>query len=128
MVVLLDTTVIMEFLKGTKSVSEVIKMLFSKNCEIYYTQFVIFDIFAKIKNKKDEYVINSLFDVFSYIEIDKRIAKKAGEYKKDYPEMQITACFNASCSNILSIPFYTLKTSDYPMTDITFYNPKFNGL
>lgn len=120
--ILLDTNIVIEFLRGNSQVKDIFIRLLNNKEQLYYTPEVIAEIFAGLR-KGEEKPTRLFFDALTISHTNRRIGEKAGEYlKKYYPShgIDFPDAMIAAHAHFLDAKLYTLNKKHYPMTDITF--------
>jgi hypothetical protein len=121
---LLDTTVIVDYLRGRREKVELLRKLVSKGAVLGCCPINIIEVYAGMK-EKERTVTEEFLDSLEYYEISREIAKKAGEYKRFYREKGITLSLSdvaiaavAICNNLILL---TDNPKDYPLPEIRFF-------
>lgn len=120
---LLDTTVIIDYLRGKKEKVELVKKLVFKGAALGCCAINITEVYAGMK-EKERTVTEEFLDSLEYYEISKEIAKKAGEYKRFYQKKGTT--LSLSDVTIAAVAIYknlillTDNPKDYPLPGIKF--------
>jgi predicted nucleic acid-binding protein len=86
---LLDTTVIIDYLRGEKRKVEFVKKLASEGSFLGCCLVNIIEVYAGMREKERE-ATEEILDSLEYYEVTKEIAKKAGQYKRVYREKGVT--------------------------------------
>ena len=122
--ILLDSDVIIEFLRGNSNIVASFKDFFTKTTILYYSPVSIAEIYAGLL-KGEEEITDNFFRILDCLEIDRNIGKKAGEYLKKYTpshNLEIADALIASTAFQNKIPLWTLNKKHYPMKDIRVLN------
>lgn len=118
---LLDTSVIIDYLRGKKERVELLRKLISEGTILSCCSINIIEVYAGMK-EKERAITEEFLDSLEYYEISKEIAKKAGNYKKFYQQKGIilslpdVAIAAVVVSNNLF--FLTDNPKDYPMPEL----------
>ena len=119
---LLDTTVIIDYLRGEREKVKFIKKLASEGSLLGCCLINIIEVYAGMQEREreaTEEILNSL----EYYEVTKEIAKEAGEYKRVYREKGVTLSLPdvtiaaVAISNNLTL--VTNNPKHYPMPEIS---------
>ena len=118
---LLDTTVIIDYLRGKKEKVKFIKKLASQGLLLGCCLINIIEVYAGMREKERE-ATEEILDSLEYYEVTKETAKKAGEYKRVYREKGVTLSLPdvtiaaVAISNNLILVTDNLK--HYPMPEL----------
>lgn len=119
-----DTNIFISASKNNVKETNFLRQIISQN-EIKISVVVIGEYYAKAdydaKQKFDR-----LLTQFEILNIDERIAKIAGEYRKQMlrtNRTQILDCFLAAQAKIHNLTLVTNNKSDFPMKDIKIISP-----
>jgi len=118
---LLDTTVIIDYLRGKKEKVKFIKKLASEGLLLGCCLINIIEVYAGMREKERE-ATEEILDSLEYYEVTKETAKKAGEYKRVYREKGVTLSLPdvtiaaVAISNNLILVTDNLK--HYPMPEL----------
>jgi len=119
---LLDTTVIIDYLRGKKEKVKFIKKLASQGLLLGCCLINIIEVYAGMREKERE-ATEEILDSLEYYEVTKEIAKEAGEYKRVYREKGVTLSLPdvtiaaVAISNNLTLVTHNPK--HYPMPEIS---------
>jgi predicted nucleic acid-binding protein len=86
---LLDTTVIIDYLRGENRKVKFIKKLASEGSLLGCCLVNIIEVYAGMRERERE-ATEEILDSLEYYEVTKEIAKKAGQYKRVYREKGVT--------------------------------------
>lgn len=118
---LLDTTLIIDYLRGKKERVKLLRKLVSKGASLGCCLINIIEIYAGMK-EKERVITEEFLDSLEYYEISKDIAKKAGDYKKTYQKRGITLSLPdvaiAAVAVYNNLILLTDNSKDYPMPEI----------
>lgn len=124
--ILLDSDVIIAWLRGYQPISKLIPELLNKGDLLAWTPVSVAEIFAGVR-KAEEHQVSNLFLILEIVPLSVEIGKKAGYYLQAYSRshhvelgdalIAATACLNRK-------PLWTLNKKHYPMKDIRFYSPR----
>ncbi len=123
--VLLDSDIIIWFLRGKEDVVSVIHNLIIKN-KLFVSPISIAEIYAGARPKEEKF-INAFFSLIETISIDNTTGKLAGQYLNKYSKshnVEIADSFIAATVNNYSLTLWTLNKKHYPMIKRSeFYKP-----
>ena len=113
--ILIDTDIVIDFLRGEKQAISHIK---AKSKIICFSAITVAEIYAGIKGKKEEVEVERLFSIFPVIAATNEIAHEAGKLVKQYrPSHSVEmpdAIIAATCL-ISGLELNTLNIKHYPM-------------
>lgn len=118
---LLDSTVVIDFLRGKKETITLIKKLFSEGSSLSCCPINIIEVYTGMREKErqsTEEFLNSL----EYYDLTKEIAKQAGEYRRSYRKKGITLSLPDVVIAAIAIANNLLLLTDnrehYPMPEL----------
>ena len=123
--ILLDSDVIIAWLRGYDPFAELIPKLLEEGNVITWTPVSVAEIFAGAR-KGEENQLESLFLVLEALTLPPEIGKKAGHYLSAYSRshgVELGDALIAAAAYFNSIPLWTLNKKHYPMKDIRFFSP-----
>ena len=113
--ILIDTDIVIDFLRGDKQVLSHFKSVSDSIC---FSAITVAEIYAGIKGKKEESEVERLFSIFPVIATTNEIARVAGRFVKQYrPSHSIEvpdAVIAATCL-VSDSELHTLNSKHYPM-------------
>jgi len=118
--VLLDTDVIIEFLRGRSIIRERLRALLEQEIRLVYTPISIAEIHAGLR-AGEEGSIEAFFSALDAIPLDNEIGEKAGEYLRKYAKghgVELADAFIAAVASLRDLCLWTLNRKHYPMPDI----------
>jgi len=128
---LLDSDIIIAFLRGEKKTIKLLKDL-EKIAGVPATSPIcVAEVQAGVRSGEEEKTNGFLESLKIYV-LDRGIANKAGEYIREYQKRGITlllpdALISATCTiNSLILATYNIK--HYPMPEVKFAQPGFGNL
>ena len=124
--VLLDSDVIIEWLRGHDPFVAQIASLLERKSELFWTPISVAEIYAGAR-KAEEFQISKLFVLMESIELSLSHGKIAGEYLKAYSKshsVELADALIAACSRSEGLPLWTLNKKHYPMKDVRFFSPE----
>ncbi len=119
---LLDTTIIIDYLRGKNEKVKFIKKLASEGSLLGCCLVNIIEVCAGMREKEKE-ITEEVLDSLEYYEVTKEIAKRAGQYKRIYREKGVTLSLPdvimaaVAISNNLTL--VTDNPKRYPMPEIS---------
>jgi len=123
--ILLDSDVIIAWLRGYDPFAELIPKLLEEGNVITWTPVSVAEIFAGAR-KGEENQLESLFLVLEALTLPPEIGRKAGHYLSAYSRshgVELGDALIAAAAYFNSIPLWTLNKKHYPMKDIRFFSP-----
>jgi len=121
--VLLDSDVLIEWLRGHEPVVQQIGTLIEEHAELFWTP-VSTEIFAGVRKDEEEAVAN-LFVLLESLPMTPAVGRKAGQYLKSYAKshgVQLGDALIAACASTERFSLWTLNRKHYPMKDLSFYS------
>ncbi len=119
---ILDTDVIIEWLRNNNEVVEKIKELFKAGAIITWTPVSVAEIYAGIRNG-EEGIVSELFLALEVLSLESEVGKKAGGYLKNYSKshgLEIADALIAGSAYHYKMKLWTFNKKHYPMEDIEF--------
>jgi predicted nucleic acid-binding protein len=112
---LVDTDVLIDFLRGQKQAASFFKAESGRMC---FSSITVAEIYAGIKDAREEAEVERLFSIFPVLPITKEISQLAGrfirQFGKSYSVEIPDALIAATCS-INQAELQTLNVRHYPM-------------
>ena len=121
--VLLDSDIIIEWLRGHEPFVSQISDMLASHSELYWTPVSVAEIYAGVR-KNEEAVTANLFVLLEPVEISVQTGRKAGLYLKAYAKshgVELGDALIAACSSTEGLPLWTLNRKHYPMKDVRFF-------
>jgi len=121
--ILLDSDVIIEWLRGNEPFVTKIAELLEQHSQLFWTPVSVAEIYAGVR-KSEETRAGNLFVLLESVSISPDIGKKAGEYLKLYAKSHGVESADAlvgACAFIEKLPLWTLNRKHYPMKDLSFF-------
>jgi len=118
---LLDTTVIIDCLRGRKEIVEFLTILASESPVVGCCAINIVEVYAGMKENERQ-VTKKFLDSLEYYEVTRNLAELAGKYKREYAEKGVTLSLSdviiaaIAISNNLTLVTDNLR--HYPIPDI----------
>ena len=123
--ILLDSDVIIAWLRGHTPFAELIPELLEKGHLFTWTPVSVAEIFAGVRKGEEDRVEN-LFLVLSPALISAEVGRKAGGYLRSYARshgVELGDALVAATAFFNKTPLWTLHRRQYPMRDIRFFSP-----
>jgi predicted nucleic acid-binding protein len=121
--ILLDSDVIIAWLRGYKPYVDGIPELLDQRNSLLWTPVSIAEIYAGVR-KSEEKDVEELFLILETIPITYPLGVRAGRYMSLYRKshgMELGDALIAATASINGIPLWTLNKKHYPPRDLTFY-------
>lgn len=112
---MIDTDVLIDYLRGYQ---EAIMYLNSITDKLWLSVITVAELYAGIKNNKEEKILNNFIQGFEVVNIDTEIAKLGGHFRKQYGKSHGTGLADAliaATANINAIQLVTLNGKHFPM-------------
>ena len=122
--ILLDSDVIIEWLRGRPPVTHQIIALIEAHEDLCWTPVSIAEILAGARASEDE-AIGDLFLMLEALPITTDVGRKAGAYLKSYAKshgLELGDALIAASAFSNDRQFWTLNKKHYPMMDIRFFS------
>lgn len=122
--VLLDSDVIIEWLRGHPPYVQQILELIERQAQLFWTPVSIAEILAGSRKGEDAALAN-LFLLLETLPITTDIGRKAGHYLMAYAKshgVELGDALIAACALSEDLPLWTLNKKHYPLRDIQFYS------
>lgn len=123
MIVLVDTDVLIEYLRGNEAVVRKLTIAYKKGEKLCYSPVNRAEIIAGLR-KGEEEITSKFFSLMECLKIDETTGHTAGEYMKRYRsshKVEIADALIAATVSNHSISLWTFNKKHYPMKDIKFY-------
>ncbi|HZA56100.1 MAG TPA: type II toxin-antitoxin system VapC family toxin [Candidatus Udaeobacter sp.] len=123
--ILLDSDVIIGWLRGYHPFAELIPELVSK-ANLAWTSVSVAEIYAGVR-RSEESRIDNLFLVLETVPLSAEIGKKAGNYLHAYSKshgMELGDALIAATAHVQGLRLWTLNKKHYPMKDLEFYSAR----
>lgn len=124
--VLLDSDVIIEWLRGHEPFVSQVASLLERSSELFWTPVSVAEIYAGVR-KGEESRISKLFVLMESLDVSMAHGKTAGEYLKAYSKshgVEAGDALIAACSTTEALLLWTLNKKHYPMKDVRFFSPE----
>lgn len=123
MSVLIDSDVLIEYLRGNAVIVERIVKEYARGRHFYFSPVTRAEIVAGLR-KGEEVAAEKLFGLMICLAIDDETGAIAGEYMKSCCAshcVEIADAFIAATARTNDVPLWTLNKKHYPMKDIEFF-------
>ena len=122
---LLDSDVIIAWLRGYEPIARLIPDLLQKGEVLAWTPISGAEVFAGVR-KGEERQVENLFLVLEPLSLSPAMGRKAGQYLRAYSGshgVELADAFLAAAAHSEGMPLWTLNRKHYPMRDIQFFSP-----
>ena len=113
--ILLDTDVLVDFLRGHGKASAFVK---AHSDLIILSSIVVAELYAGVRGDAEQVVLEDFISLFRVIPVDAEIAKTSGLYKRDYARSHgvgLADAILAATAESENAELKTLNTKHYPM-------------
>ncbi len=118
---LLDTTALIDHLRGQQKVTDIMTRLARQGNELGVCCINVAELYAGLSDK-ERTKAEKLIDSFDYFETSKDIAKMAGRYRFEFARKGITLTTSDTIVAAVAISYgatlITANVKDYPMKEI----------
>lgn len=121
--ILLDSDVIIAWLRGNDPFVERIPELLDRGEILVWTPISVAEIFAGLR-RNEEVRIQNLFSILETLPLGAEAGRKAGHYLSTYSKshnVTLGDALIAATANLHGMPLWTLNKKHYPMKDIRFH-------
>lgn len=121
--ILIDTDVLIEYLRGNEAVVRKLTDLYNNGEKLCYSPVTRTEIIAGLR-KGEEEITSSLFSLMECFDIGEETGHKAGEYMKKFRSshtVEIADALIAATVHDQDVSLWTFNKKHYPMKDIEFY-------
>ena len=112
--ILVDTDIIINFLRGREKAKDFLLSLLDEST-LYCSAITVAEIYAGMK-KHEKQKTDGLVDSLHIIDVNREIAEKAGEYKRQ--SLELDDCLIAGSAFVKGAVLATGNGKHYPMSDI----------
>jgi predicted nucleic acid-binding protein len=123
--ILLDSDVIIAWLRGYQPVSNAIQNLLESGCSLLWTPVSIAEIFAGAR-KHEIARLETLFQILELLPISEAIGRKAGYYLQKYSKshgVELGDALIAASAGIANLSLWTINKKHYPMPEVRIFSP-----
>jgi predicted nucleic acid-binding protein len=124
--ILLDSDVIIAWLRGSESVAGAIMNLLESGHNLLWTPVSVAEIFAGAR-KTESARIETLFLILETLPISETIGKEAGRYLQKYSKshsLELGDALIAASASMAGLSLWTLNKKHYPMPEVRLFYPK----
>lgn len=121
--ILLDSDVIIAWLRGSERFVEAIARLLEAGDTLAWTPVSVAEIFAGVR-RGEEQAIENLFLVLEATPLSMEIGRKAGGYLHAFARshgVRLADALVAAAAHVHEMPLWTLNRKHYPMRDLRFF-------
>lgn len=114
---LIDTDVLIEYLRGS---DEAIQYLEGLDGELYLSAISVAELYSGVKGKQEEQALEQFLLAFGIIEINEKLAKQGGIYRRLYGPSHGTGLADAliaACADEVNSILVTFNRRHYPMIE-----------
>ena len=122
--ILLDSDVIIEWLRGHSPFTQQMVQLIEAHADLCWTPVSIAEILAGSRKSEDE-AIADLFLLLEALPLTTDVGRKAGEYLKSYAKshgVELGDALIAASASSSGRQLWTLNKKHYPMKEIRFFS------
>jgi predicted nucleic acid-binding protein len=113
--ILLDTDVLVDFLRGHEKAVAFVKKFF---CRVILSPIVIAELYAGVKGDTERTVLDNFVSLFRVVPLNAEIAKIGGLYRRDYGKSHgvgLADAILAATAESEGAELKTLNVKHYPM-------------
>ena len=116
--VVVDTDILIDFLRGKRRAQDFLLSIFEDSI-IYCSVITVAEIYAGMKPHEREKT-TELIDSLNIVDVDREIAERAGEYKRDEKRqsLELDDCLIAATAFVKKATLATGNGKHSPMADI----------
>ena len=116
--ILIDTDILIDFLRGKKKVKEFLLSVAEENT-LYCSVITVAEIYAGMREEEKEQT-DDLLGSLNIVEINRAIAEKAGRYRHQIrrQQLELDDCMIAASAFYVKALLVTGNGKHYPMSDI----------
>jgi len=121
--VLLDSDVLIEWLRGHEPVVTQVLNLVNDHAELFWTPISIAEIFAGARKGEEDAI--GLHLLLEPVPITADIGRQAGQYLKSYNRshaVELAYALIAACATVEGLALWTRNKKHYPMKDVQFFS------
>jgi predicted nucleic acid-binding protein len=124
MIIILDSDVIIESLRGNETVISSLKKHYQGGASISFTAISVAEIYAGVRQHEEKAVQNFFLNL-NFISFTEDMGIKAGEYLRTFQKTHgigIADALIAACTVLTKASLMTLNAKHYPMRDVRIIN------
>ena len=123
--ILLDSDVIIAWLRGHEPVASVIPGLLQAGDVLAWTPVSVAEIFAGVR-KSEQTQVENLFLVLEPLALSVETGRRGGRYVQAYSRshgVEVADALIAAAASVNELPLWTLNRRHFPMRDVRFFSP-----
>jgi len=123
MSILVDTDVLIEYLRNNEKIVKKFMETYKTDERLCFSPVTLAEIVAGLR-KGEETIATKLFGLMECLKIDDGTGHKAGEYLKSFRashSTEIADALIAATAHLNEVPLWTLNRKHYPMKDVAFF-------
>jgi predicted nucleic acid-binding protein len=124
--IVLDSDVIIAWLRGSESVAGAVMNLLESGHNRLWTPVSVAEIFAGAREAESAR-IETLFLILETLQISETIGKEAGRYLQKYSKshsLELGDALIAASASMAGLSLWTLNKKHYPMPEVRLFYPK----
>lgn len=124
--IVLDSDVIIAWLRGSESVAGAVMNLLESGHNLLWTPVSVAEIFAGAREAESAR-IKTLFLILETLQISETIGKEAGRYLQKYSKshsLELGDALIAAAASMAGLSLWTLNKKRYPMPKVRLFYPK----
>lgn len=118
--ILLDTTVLIDFLRGDRSVAERLR---KRRAGLFLTSAIVVEELSYGIRPGEEDVVRGLVDGLEIVAVGRDEAALAARWRREHARGGVTLsqpdCLIAACAVTRGVPLATANVRDFPMPELT---------
>lgn len=117
---LLDSDVIIEWLRHNRAVVDWITMHDTSGSFLACSAITVAEVYAGLR-PKEEHIIQDILTILHCVEVDEQTARKAGHYRRTFGRshgVEIADALIAASAHIGGLTLCSFNLRHYPMTDV----------
>lgn len=124
--VLLDSDVVIEVLRGRRTVIDALSRLEREGVPTFCTAITWAEVHAGLR-RGEESVTEAFFEARGEVVLDARTGRRAGEYLLAHAKshgVELADALIAAAAATAGLSLWTLDRRHYPMRDVRFFDPR----
>ena len=117
---LLDSDVVIEWLRGNGRVVAWVRDRDAAGDFLAWSPVSIAEVYARVRHR-EEFVIGDLAQVLHCVELDERVGRKAGTYRRQYGQshgVEVADALIAAAAHVHGLTLCSRNLRHYPMRDL----------
>ena len=117
---LLDSDVVIEWLRGNTRVVAWVHDRDAAGDFLAWSPVSIAEVYAGLRHS-EEFVIGDLVQVLHCVELDERVGRKAGSYRRQYGQshgVEVADALNAAAAHVHGLTLCSRNLRHHPMRDL----------